>query len=159
MTPEQRELLQQIETAFRDTQLGDGVSLRQTVVLDDYGSEAELQAARAQDELHDWRKIIDDPELVRHISFGGLSFYDAAGLCFHLPAYLSVAVKDPHQGIVANLVYSLTHIDEIEGYNRQRFAPLTPAQRACVREVLNYLRPYWCDYVGIDNAINGNWSE
>lgn len=159
MSDEQRRLLHLIESTFAGIELGDGVSLRQTVVLDDYGGKEELEAARALDELLDWRKIVDDPELTRHVSFGGLSFYDAKGLCFHLPAYLSLAVKDPDQGVVANLVFTLSDLDQLDGYNRQRLAPLTGRQCACVREVLLYLRTFWDSGVtfDLDQAIECYW--
>ena len=87
-------LLEAICEAFRGVELGDGVSLHETVVIDNYGGIDERLAARNRDETCDWRKLINDPELARWGGVGGFSFYDAAGLRFHLPAYLSLAVID-----------------------------------------------------------------
>jgi hypothetical protein len=140
MTEYQRELLKFIEDAFGDVELGDGVSLHQADVIDTYGPLWERRAAREKDEKHDWRKLVSAPEFIR-VGADALSFYDAIGLRFHMPAYLSLAVTDPIDDdtgrVVADLIYHLTHIPE---FQRERFAILSVPQRACVREVLKYLR-------------------
>ncbi len=167
MTECQRELLRLIEDAFAGVELGDGVSLHETVVIDDYGSLEERRAARDPDEKHDWRKLVGNAELIRTTGVGGLSFYDAAGLRFHLPAYLSVAVADSESpdasNVLADLLYHLTHIED---YNRERFAILSGPQRACVREVLKFLReqydttPWNAPLIAeIDQAIEGYWAS
>src|SRR4051794_3453037 len=107
MSERQRSLLRAIEEAFRDVKLGDGVSLHETVVIDNYGGPEERAAARAADEKHDWRKLVGDPDLVRISGVGGLSFYDAGGLRFHLPAYLSLAVTDFEREDADNILDSL----------------------------------------------------
>lgn len=165
MSEDQRRLLRLIEDAFSGVELGDGVSLHETVVIDLYGDPEERQAARAPDEKHDWRKLVDDAELIRTTGVGGLSFYDAAGLRFHLPAYLSLAVTDSDKpdasNVLADLLYTLTHFPE---YDRERFGILSAPQRACVREVLNYLRSLydipenWPIVADIDQAIEGYWT-
>jgi hypothetical protein len=175
MTERQRGLLRLIEEAFRGVELGDGVSLHETVVLDDYGGPEERQAAREPDEKHDWRNLVRDAELVRPHSrdgltggMGGLTYYDAAGLRFHLPAYLSVVVTDPTtegaQDVAGDLLFHLAHAVPSD-FNRGRLALLSAAQRACVREVLKYLRdlldspdngPFLAD---LDQAIEGFWSS
>ncbi|MFO7906398.1 MAG: DUF6714 family protein [Pirellulaceae bacterium] len=132
--------------------------------MDLFGTPDERQAARKPDEKHDWRKLVNDPELTEVTGVGGLSFYDAEGLRFHLPAYLSLAVKDSEdpqpQNVVAELLYTLTHIWE---YNRERFAILNLAQRECIRAVLRYLRavynvPENRPFIReIDEALEGYW--
>lgn len=128
MTECQLQLLQLIEEAFRGIELGDGVSLHQTIVIDNYGFNCDEAAELARhDERHDWRKLVDDPELLNVQGIGGLSFYDALGLRFHLPAYLSAMVKgycvddfgetepdvyDPLGGIAGSLEFTLTHLDD-----------------------------------------------
>jgi hypothetical protein len=155
-TDRESHLLQLISESFRGVELGDGVSLHETIVLDNYGSAQERQAARAPDEKRDWRKLVDDPELANVYGIGGLSFYDAAGLRFHLPAYLSLAVKDPDQQVVWELHFHLTHLSE---YNRQRLAILSPSQRRCVWEVLRYLRDLaGAEDATLDAAIQGYWN-
>jgi hypothetical protein len=158
MSEWQQRLLRAIEHAFCDVQLGDGVSLHETVAIDDYLSQKERLAARAPDEKHDWRKLVSDNELAR---VNGLCFYDAAGLHFHLPAYLSLAVTDFEReeadNVLDSLMFNLTHFSE---YNLARFSILDSTQRQCVREVLVFLRDeYELESAELDQAIEGYWSS
>lgn len=137
MDDRRQRLLGLIEQAFQGVNLGNGVSLHQTIVLDEYGSQAEQDAARSTDEQHDWRKLIDDPEFARINYYGGFSFYDAAGMRFHLPAYLSVVVKDPNCETRWNLQSHLADLDVVDD---NRFSLLDADQKRCVWEVLIFLR-------------------
>jgi hypothetical protein len=177
MQERQQQLLDNIARAFAGVQLGDGVSLHETVVIDNYGSADERLAARSSDEKHDWHALIHDPELARICRTGpsGMCFFDAAGFRFHLPAFLSLAVDDRDdddtRGMVESLLFRLTRIDE---HDQERFAILNDAQRACVRDVLTYLRdtmseevevgdPYFKMFSGqiqsINLAIKGYWGR
>jgi hypothetical protein len=169
MTERQRELLRLIEEAFRGVELGDGVSLHESAVIDDYGGPEERLAARARDEKQDWRKLISDPELIQPTwketaGMGGLSFYDAAGLRFYLPAYLSTVVAEPKLGDGTEFYGELLpHLTQFVEHNRERFSLLSTAQRACVGEVLKYLRGLydlpsneWTLW-DLDQAIEGFW--
>jgi hypothetical protein len=161
MTEWRQRLLRSIEQAFAGVQLGEGVSLHETVVIDHYGGQQERRAARAPDEKHDWRKLIGDPGLAEITGVGGLSFYDAAGLHFHLPAYLSLAVTDfesvEASHVLGSLMFQLTAGCE---YSLERFSVLDTAQRQCVREVLVFLRDeYELVDAELDQAIEGYWSS
>ncbi len=161
MSNRQQQVLRSIEQAFQGVELGDGVSLHETVVIDDYGSREAREMARAPDEKRDWRKLIHDPELTEISGVGGVSFYDAAGLRFHLPAYLSLAVIDFDRedagNALASLMFTLTQFSD---YNRGRLAILEAPQRACVRDVLLYLREtYALDDPALDEAIEGYWNS
>ena len=92
---EQERVRQLIHEAFAGITLGRGVSLHETVVIDDYGSTQARQKAREKDEKKDWRKLVDAPELKAVTGIGGLSFFDAEGLRFHLPAYMCLALVSP----------------------------------------------------------------
>lgn len=161
MTERQSVLLRRIEEAFRGVELGDGVSLHETIAIDNYEGDAQREAARALDEKHDWRKLLDTPALVEIVHVGGLSFFDAAGLRFHLPAYLSLAVLDPDREnageILESLMFHLTHLSD---YNRARFSLLGGPERACVRDVLLFLRgEHDLEGAEIDEAIATYWSS
>ncbi len=78
-------LVKQIVNSFAEVSLGNGVSLREADVIDDYGTVNERAAAREQDELDDWQRI-PDKDIENHSS--ALCFMDDEGLRFHLPAYM-----------------------------------------------------------------------
>ncbi len=156
---ERQQQLDAIERAFRDVELGDGVSLHETVVIDDYGDSEERRMARLPDERHDWRKLINDPELARIGGVGGPCFYDAAGLRFHLPAYLSLAVTDferPEADLaLESLMFNLTYFSQD---NVERLQILNAAQKKCVHDVLVFLRKFYeLESSELDDAINGFW--
>ena len=131
------DLIKQIEAAFEGVTLGQGVSLHETIVIDDYGSQAQRAAARKNDELHDWKKVLADPRFPKVHGVGGLSFYDSEGLRFHLPAYLLLALSPVYEDVTESLMFTLTSCND---YNKSRFAILNEAQRQAVRNFLLYLR-------------------
>jgi hypothetical protein len=154
-------LLDMIERAFRGVELGDGVSLHETVAIDNYVSAEERLAAREADEKHDWRRLITDPEFHRIAGIGGIPFYDSTGLRFHLPAYLSLAVIDfdspMASGSLESLMFLLTCNSDYDELDR-RLSILTSPQRACIREVLEFLRcEYELECSELDEAIDGYW--
>ena len=53
---ERQRLLDAIERAFNEVELGEGVSLHETVVIDNHRSTQERQATRLADERHDSRQ-------------------------------------------------------------------------------------------------------
>lgn len=82
------ELIDQVEKAFANVKLGEGVSLHEAFVIDCHGTDDERAAARQKDEHHDWRKLIDSKLLCGL----ALCFMDDAGMRFHLPACLVTAL-------------------------------------------------------------------
>lgn len=155
MNPQTEQLLQQIEQAFKGVVLGNGVSLHQTIAIDMYEG-LEAQATRREpDEKLDWKKLIDDPELVEVNGIGGLSFFDAEGLRFHLPAYLSLAILScecqDFPDVIGNLLFQLTYPYE---YNKDRFAILNEEQRHCVCDVLRFLQTLQSPGDPTDDSIN-----
>ena len=75
----------QIGDGFGSVSLGNGVSLHEVDVIDDYGNEDQRAAPREADQLTDWQRIPDE-DIENHAS--GLCFMDDEGLRFHLPAYM-----------------------------------------------------------------------
>ncbi|PTT78607.1 hypothetical protein DBR42_23150 [Pelomonas sp. HMWF004] len=78
-------LLQQIHEAFRDVQLGDGVTLHETVAIDDGLPSQERQSARRLDTAVRWQDVPDD-HIARHSA--AFSFLDTRGHIFYAPAYM-----------------------------------------------------------------------
>ena len=119
-----------IDAAFDGVTLGNGVGLQQAQGLDDYADAETLAAYRATDEKDDWR-CIPATELNRCNS--SLSFFDAEGMRFHLPAYLIADLRDEYH---FGMDFCLTHSTE---YSFSQFALLSEAQRSAVRAFLQYL--------------------
>lgn len=156
-------LFNMIDKAFSGVELGSGVSLHETIVIDNYGSKTERQRARENDEKKDWRKLISTPELKSVWGNGGLNFYDDVGLRFHLPAYLYLLINEPEEGEVTDsVIYTLTTSLGVDSYNYKRLLILNNQQRKCVRHCLIYLRhnagrPYQGHHTLIEKAIEKYW--
>jgi len=176
MQERQRLLLKEIERAFEGVELGEGIGLRETVVIDNYGSEEERLAAQALDERRDWRKLVVDPAIRELSGVGGIHFFDAPGLRFHLPAYLWLAVTDypaKNWNSCESFLFCLTRL---EGWNRDRslgywtanssidhrlrkLEIFDEAQRRIVRHVLMFIRDvHEPDDEVLESAIDGYWS-
>lgn len=165
MTPtynQKEQVIQLIHQAFEHVKLENGVSLHQTIKIDNYGETNEaLESQISADERNNWKKLIDDPELIKVSGIGGLSFYDAKGLRFHLPAYLCLCINQTDTEVASSLVFQLTHL---EAYNRERFSILTVEQRKAVKVFLTYIRyntgfTFEYDFKAIEAAIQDYWSS
>ena len=128
MTADKDRVLGLVRSAFVGVTLGEGVGLRQAQGLDDYADERTLVSYRAQDEKNDWSAI---PVADLDWCYSSLSFFDADGMRFHLPAYLVADLEGSLQtaDVLLHLVY-MAH------GAASRFDTLTPAQREAVREFL-----------------------
>jgi hypothetical protein len=127
MTDEEKRVADLIRAAFHYVRLGNGVGLRQGQALDDYEDEATEAQYRAEDEKEAWSKISAD-DLNRYGS--SLSFFDAEGMRFHLPAYL---IADLAGTLDHDIVFYLTYSEHDA---MSRFDLLSESQRHAVREFL-----------------------
>jgi hypothetical protein len=163
MDDRRQRLLDVIDRAFEGVELGHGVSLHEAEVIDGYGTPEQREAARTPDEKRDWWNLINDPELSRICGWeiSGLSFFDAAGLRFHLPACLSQVIKDPESEESEDIRESvLFHLTDLNRYQKERFAILNGGQRQCVLEVLMFLREKIDDEQGaVEQAITHYWRQ
>jgi len=128
MTADKNHVIGLVRTAFQRVTLGEGVGLRQGQGLDDYADAQTLASYRAQDEKRDWSAIPAE-DLDRYYS--SLSFFDANGMRFHLPAYLvaDLECRLRTADILFHLIYTA------HGAASQ-FDTLSSAQRDAVREFL-----------------------
>lgn len=154
------ELEAAIRDAFAGVRLGDGVSLRQAAVIDDYGrgtTDAEFRALPAQEVTDDWTAIPDeelDTENVAHL--------DAEGLRYYLPA-LMLRLLDKYGGRgemwTIGTVFALDQRDRSpHGF----FELLTPQQRRAiaiyVRELPELVELHYEDAHMIQRAFRDVWS-
>jgi hypothetical protein len=140
-----------IRHAFQGVTLGNGVGLWEGRALDDYADARGMAAARLRDERTEWSRIpLDD--LCQCES--SLTFADAEGVRFLLPAFMMAELEDR---LPAGIVFNLTSGHDLPGH----FAALSSEQRAAVREFLLALRDerdYAFERQDIDEALKTNWA-
>lgn len=122
-------LCNRIREAFAGVALGRGIGLQQAQGIDDYEDEAKCAHYRASDEKEDWSRI-PVSELNRCNS--SLSFFDAEGMRFHLPAFL---IADLHGTYGFGMAICLTQSHDYVRY----FGLLSDSQRKVVREFLLHI--------------------
>lgn len=104
MSGNTQRIIAAIEEAFGGVQLEDGISLREAIVLDNYGTDQERHRARSQDELGDWREI---PEETIAGYSASLAFLDAKGMRFYLPAFMRFALRHYQKSDSASIPYTI----------------------------------------------------
>ena len=141
-----------IAHAFADVQLGDGVGLYEAQGIDGYESKENCANYRARDEKTDWRRIkLEDLNRCN----SSLSFFDAAGMRFHLPAFMHA---DLGEDVDFDLLYHLTLSSMME----EKLALLNTAQRGVVIDYLNlalddkYKQYSWDDII---EALQTYWNK
>jgi len=142
----------EIRNVFASVVLGAGVGLYEANGLDDYANEEALAKYRASDERHDW-SAIPLKELNRYSS--SLSFFDAEGMRFHIPAYL-IADIDGNYGF--DLPFHLSQSIQLE----ERFSLLNTEQRAVIRKYLQFMieeESHAFDRERIQRALNDYWAN
>lgn len=117
-----------IVATFKGVSLKDGIGLWQAQAIDDYEVKETQQQARARDELEEWAKIPGE-DLV--YCYSSLSFFDAKGMRFHLPAYM---LRELEQGDCESVVFHLSQFAD-----DPKFSLLNSQQKYAVRVFLE-----WC---------------
>ena len=134
--------INEITSAFKDVSRNGGVSLHQTRVLDDCGSDAELEEAGKKDTDISWQDVpnsaIEKPDL-------SLCFLDPIGLRYYLPAYMIWELK---QFSGAEWVDCNTHgsVHFILTIDKSNFVMLTPKQSRAVCKFLQFYVEYGDEY-------------
>jgi len=124
-----------IRDAFRDVTLGDGIGLYEARGMDDYADPRRLAKLRVADEKEDWQSIsaraLNDCAV-------SLSFFDEAGMRFHLPAFLIASLQlDEDATVDFDLFFHL-----IEAMDpRAECSFLTVDQKYAVRQFLLLFDP------------------
>jgi len=123
------ELIKAIEKAFSGVVLGNDIGLLEAQAIDDYETEEIQKEQREKDEKVNWGLLAYDTLQSCHSS---LSFFDADGMRFHLPAYIIGSIK----GKVDDPIFHLMHLYD---YAESKLKTLTNDQIQVVIEYLN-----WC---------------
>ena len=136
-------LIAEIERAFDGVQRGDGVTLNQTCVLDDYGDEEEQAKARRKDTDNRWQDV-PKAKLEWHSCAVAMSFLDAIGFRYYIPAFMRWAVRCydlPRSEAPGNIISGLDPGelgDSLYEYNMSRFRILNEAQATAVAHFLQF---------------------
>lgn len=141
-----------IESAFAGVTLGDGVGLQEAQGLDDYADAETCAAYRANDEKENWHRI---PAEALQRCNSSLSFFDAEGMRFHLPAYLLADLRGDYG---FGMAFCLTQTSDCDRY----FRLLSDAQRRAVRAFLLHILDdpdYQFDRPHILRALDDYWTE
>ncbi|WP_371748004.1 DUF6714 family protein [Hahella aquimaris] len=132
--------LRRINSAFSNITLEDGISLRETVEIDHYRTVPKSSKARDQDEVNDWRKLLDSTVIQELCWIGGIHFFDPKGFKFHIPAYLSLAIRQRLNGdIFQSLISCLVNPGE---YRQDGFELFDDVQRKAIFEAIMFLHDF-----------------
>lgn len=109
--------------------LGNGIGLWEAQAIDDYESKDVQNNNREKDEKDDW-SLLSNEELQRCHS--SLSFFDADGMRFQLPAYILASLDDEADD-------PIFHLTQCDDYANSKLKTLSHAQKQAVVMYLN-----WC---------------
>lgn len=126
-----KELIAQTSFAFRGVTLGRGIGLFEGQAIDDYSTPEERARQRSRDEKVSWPRI---PSEHLNACYSSLSFFDAEGMRFHLPAFLICDLKGDYKSL--EIEFSLTRLGS---YNEEQFNLFTTAQKEAVAAYLEFL--------------------
>lgn len=144
-------LRKRIRDAFEGVTLGDGVGLFQAQGIDDHDTEEVCQSFRLGDEMDDWQRITSED---LNKCYSSLSFFDAAGMRFHLPAYLLAEIDGDYK-------FDLTmDFIDMSDHKMKQFSLFTEQQKGAVADYLRFIQDqpgHWLDVHKIDFALESFW--
>ena len=146
-------LISEINEAFKDVELDGGIGIGEANALDDHRDEKFRAECKKNDEKHRWSTI---PSSILNQYYCSLSYFDAKGMKFHLPAFMIAVIKDEYR---FDIDFTLTNISD--DYSKSRFALFTKKQREAVKLFLEYIlkiRDLGFEETDIRTAIKNYWS-
>jgi len=145
-------LITEITDAFKNVELDGGIGLSEADALDSYRDDKFVAECRKKDEKYRWQ-LIHFNELNKY--HNGLSYFDAKGMRFHLPAFMIAIIKKEYR---FDIPYALT---DISGNSNHVFALFSEKQKQAVKLFLEYLlenKDYEFDKPNIQTVIENYWS-
>lgn len=133
-------LIAEITAAFDGVAREDGVSLRESRVIDNYGCDEERAEARLLDTDTRWQDV-SDADMQRYDAV--LTFSDAKGFRYYLPAYMLRDLRlyvHPTYGFSSDTLSGLqiSAIPGMRDYKLKQFALITPEQGKAVCSFLEF---------------------
>ncbi len=153
---EREALLREIDEAFGGVRRDDGVSWKESGIIDDYGTIEQCLVARASDPERGWRTLIDDPSWDQDSLNGGFNFLDAKGFRYYLAPAMVTCVR---WGEGHELAWKLDLDETRSEYRLAQWSLLDTRQRLCVRRFLIYMAAADKDHEGKDwkKALASYW--
>jgi hypothetical protein len=153
------ELIANIQNAFKNIKLEDGVGLWEAQGIDDYADEKTMAELKKKDERNDWDKI---PYKDLAFCYSSLSFFDAKGMRFCLPKFLIFDLLadeiNEKEGLNSpDMLFTLGHKLN-EDYQKNRFSLLDLNQIQCIINYLYYKLPFEYDEFGLNKTIAA-WTQ
>ena len=146
------DVIKEIKSAFSGVVLANGIGLWEAQAIDDYESQEVQNKNREKDEKDDWSLLSND-ELQRCHS--SLSFFDADGMRFHLPAYIVASMDNK----VDDPIFHFTQLDD---YAKSRLPTLNHAQKQAIVMYLNWCleqEEYEFEHPAISRALSEYWKR
>lgn len=153
-TTDRDSVIREIDAAFSGVRRDDGISLYEAAVIDDHGSVDERMRARARDTEECWQDVpAADIECYYYI----LSFLDADGFHYYLPAYMVWSLRSfetTDSLSVDHTIYSLArHAEpELAEWQMERFSAFTSEQAKAILSFLRYMAQQSRSQVDTDAA-------
>ena len=141
----------EIKATFEGVVLGEGIGLWQAQAIDDHETKEAQLKARERDEKTDWLAIPDDDISSCESS---LSFVDAEGMRFLIPAFILVELSGKTSG---GAIYSLSQAVIVFP---ERFHLFNAAQKRAIVSFLEFCLDdvnYVFDAPHIERALNEFW--
>lgn len=151
---------QQIRSAFAGVAREDGITIHEADVLDDYGTDEQMAAARRLDTEQHWTEV---PDATIARQWTALSFLDPKGFHYYLPAYMCWALRS-YDSSVSNsldwLLYALAirpwdHDESGAEGQMARFGLLSAEQAQTVCRFLEFLSDYGYPCADVEMARRG----
>jgi hypothetical protein len=156
-------LTQAISAAFHGVQLGQGVSIRQTEVIDQYGegfTHAQFTALPQDEVVSDWASI-PSGELERTL----VAHLDAEGVRYYLPA-LMLSILDNYDSGAIRVIGTLQELYPKEDrweYRMRRYGVFSEAQKQAIAAFLIALPRLVeldpVDHKIIERAVRSYWHQ
>ena len=141
----------EIIAAFASVSLGEGIGLWQAQAIDDHETKEAQLKARERDEKTDWLAI---PDIDISNCHSSLSFVDAEGMRFLMPAFIMVELSGKTSGVA---IYSLSQEAIV---SPERFHLFNNAQKQAIAIFLEFCLDdvnYAFDAPHIERALIEFW--
>ena len=157
-----KELIQDIETAFKGVLLKDGIGIYQAEALDNYANEVVIEKERDRDRTS-WVRWQDIPDEIIDRYYSVLCFVDPSGMKFLLPANMRFTLKNYDITNSASLDSTIYALDRgLEGFGNDSNI-LSDKQKSAIAKFLKYMvlevGEKYVDSSAASRAYEQHWSK